>query len=290
MRIEHVREFVALSHTLSFRRTADQLFLSQPTLSKHIAQMEDELGTPLFMRGRSHVQLTEQGRFFAKEMEALLRTYDRAVRQVQMIDPGGSLGIGMLYYSKEPMLPAIRRYRELFPSVALRFLSRTPVEIVDAVQNGSIDVGGILRVPFEGAEGLSFLDIKEEPLIAMVPAEHPLARRQSVHASELSRERYVHVNDRFYDGYLKHVRAEFARFGATVDSEPFLVRDVEEMLLSVEEGKGIAILSQNLSKQQSAFGTFLPIVEDVRIRRCLIYNTDNDNPALPGFIARFTGI
>ena len=64
MKIQSLREFIALSEVKNFNQAAERVFLSQPTLSRHIKELEDELGVSLFSRSTRHVYLTEFGEFF----------------------------------------------------------------------------------------------------------------------------------------------------------------------------------------------------------------------------------
>lgn len=64
MKIQSIREFLTLSEVKNFNYASERLFLSQPTLSRHIKELEEELGVPLFSRTTRHVELTEYGQYF----------------------------------------------------------------------------------------------------------------------------------------------------------------------------------------------------------------------------------
>ncbi len=83
MEIEHLRQIVCLSQTLNFNQTARQMFIAQPTLSKHVKSVETALGTPLFIRDGRSVLLTEAGRSFVADAKKVVEAYDEAVANLQ---------------------------------------------------------------------------------------------------------------------------------------------------------------------------------------------------------------
>lgn len=289
MKIEHLREFITLARLLNFGKTAEKLYMTQPVLSRHIMAMEEEIGAILLVRNKQSVSLTEDGRLFLREAEQIVKGYELALEKVRASNKGGRLGIGMLYYSKELMIPAINKFQKLYPDVQLHFLSKTPVEIVSAIMSDEIDVGALLRVDFEGGERLKFFDIYQEPLVLMVSSAHRLSKRNTVSVKELKGERFVNINDLFYRGYLDWIRGKLAKYNTVIDSPPVLVRDYETLLLAVQAGQGVALLSYNMKKHLIPQSVYVELEErDITIRRCLAYKTGNNNPSLHHFIKQFS--
>lgn len=289
MKIEHLREFMVLARLLNFGKTAEKLYMTQPVLSRHIMAMEEEIGAILLVRNKQSVSLTEDGRLFLREAEQIVKGYDLALEKVRASSKGGRLGIGMLYYSKELMIPAINKFQKLFPDVQPHFLSKTPVEIVAAIMSDEIDVGALLRVDFEGGEQLKFFDIYQEPLVLMVSGAHRLSKRTMVSVKELKEERFVNINDIFYQGYLESIRKRLAQYNTIIDPTPVLVRDYEALLLAVQAGQGVALLSYNMKKHLVPQSVYIDLEErDIAIRRCLAYKPGNNNPSLHHFIKQFS--
>jgi DNA-binding transcriptional LysR family regulator len=289
MKIEHLREFIILARLLNFGKTAEKLYLTQPVLSRHIMAMEEEIGSILLVRNKQSVSLTEDGRLFLREAEQIVNGYELALEKVRANNKGGRLSIGMLYYSKELMIPAINKFQKLFPGVQLHFLSETPAEIAAAIMSDEIDVGALLRVDFEGGEHLKFFDIYQEPLVLMVSSEHRLSKRNTVSVKELNGERFVNCDDIFYRGYLEGIRERLAKYNTVIDQNPVLVRDYETLLLAVQAGRGVALLSYNMKKHLLPQSAYVELEErDITIRRCLAYKTGNNNPSLHHFIKQFS--
>ena len=111
---------MAVAEELNVRQAATRLHLSQPTLSRQIHDLENEVGTHLFVRSQSGMLLTEAGRTFFKEARSILSQSQRAVRLAQAASRGeaGHLGIAYSVESFEPvLLRVIRLLRRLFPMV-----------------------------------------------------------------------------------------------------------------------------------------------------------------------------
>lgn len=289
MKIQYLREFVMLAHLLNFGKAAKKLYLTQPVLSRHIMALENEIGSTLFVRNTQNVHLTEDGRIFLREIEQIVKRYDATIERLHSKTKGGSLGIGMLYYSKELLIPALNLFRESFPDVHLHFLSKTPGEIVNALMADEIDVGNLLRVQFECSDQFHFKDIYQEPMILMVNSTHRFAARKSVSVKELIDERFVNVSDIFFKGYFNYIRGKLRIHDVEIDPEPYLVQDYESLLLAVQSGTGIAILSHNMKKQKIPCSTYVDLEEsDIVIRRCLAYKTSNNNPTVPHFMRLFS--
>jgi DNA-binding transcriptional LysR family regulator len=194
----------------------------------------------------------------------------------------------MLYYSKELLIPAINSFQQSFPGVKLHFLSKTPGEVLTAILSGEIDVGNLLRVDFEGCEQLKFQDIYQEPMVLMVNTAHRFAKQGVVSVKELVGEHFVNISDVFYKGYYDYLRQLLQKYDTEIDPQPYMVQDYESLLLAVQAGKGVAILSSNMKKQIHPCSVYLDFEEkDIVIRRCLAYRDDNDNPTIAHFLEQF---
>src|SRR3981081_836872 len=122
MELRHLRSFVAVAEELNVHKAATRLHLSQPPLSRQIHDLEDEVGTKLFVRSQSGMHLTEAGRTFLKEARLILAQSKRAVQLAQAASRGeaGHLDIAYAVEGFEPvLLRVIRLFRRLFPMVEL---------------------------------------------------------------------------------------------------------------------------------------------------------------------------
>lgn len=290
MEINHLREFVILSQTLNFSKTAEMVYISQSVLSKHIARLEKEIGTKLLVHSKHKVKLTKAGEFFLKEIKSMLDNYDEVIRKVKSFDTDfmGELGIGMLYYSKEMIVPAIEQFKKEYPYIKLNYFSRTPNEVANAIFENRIDVGALMNIQFQNSHQLTYFDLYTEPLVLMVNHKHPLAGRNSISILELSNEIFVNVDDNFYRGYFNYIKKLCIKNGFE-PKDPKLVENYEMLLLTVQSEAGVvAILTSNMKKQSNPNTVFINIEnEDFFITRSILYKTKNVNPAIPLFLEQF---
>ena len=137
MELRHLRYFVTVAEDLSFRRAAERLHLSHPTLSKQIGDLENELGLKLFIRNPRRVELTEVGRELLVEARRTLVSAQQAVAHAHEVATGerGRLTIGALTPVTYTFLnDALTRFRELFPLVEVTVLHMNNRTQIDALR------------------------------------------------------------------------------------------------------------------------------------------------------------
>jgi LysR family transcriptional regulator, hca operon transcriptional activator len=177
MDLRYLRYFVAVAEELSFTRAARRVHTAQPSLSQQIRKLEDEvLETPLFRRDKRHVELTEAGRVFLPEAKAILAAMDRAVSLARYaaMSAAGRIVIGFIPGTEgavlAKVLPALRNLR---PETHVLLRDLNSQNQIAALRNREIDAG-FLRGPCEGPD-LCWELVLLDSVVAVVPAEHPLA-------------------------------------------------------------------------------------------------------------------
>ena len=147
MELRHLRYFVAVAEELNVRQAATRLHLSQPTLSRQIHDLENEVGTHLFVRRQSGMLLTEAGRTFLKEARSILAQSQRAVQLAQAASRGeaGHLDIAYAVEGFEPVLLRVTRlFRRLFPMVELGIREMQYHQQIQELINQRIDIGYVV--------------------------------------------------------------------------------------------------------------------------------------------------
>ena len=147
--MRHLECFLAVAEELHFTRAAERLHLSQPPLSRHVKELEQELGVILFERTRRNVALTEAGRAYEERVHSIFSQLNQARDEARCIQRGemGTLTIGFVGALTYEFLPGLlRRYRVHRPGVQLVLRDLVPAEQIEALALGRIDVGfaGIL--------------------------------------------------------------------------------------------------------------------------------------------------
>ncbi len=183
MELRHLRYVVALAEELHFGRAAARLGISQPPLSQQVAALEQELGVRLFHRTRREVRLTPPGALFLAEARATLQAADRA-RTVALQAERGELGeLRLGLFASAPLsrgiAGAIGEFRASHPGARLVLTeARSPLQ-VEALAQRELDLG-FLRSPVRPSlpPGIAAIEVVREPLCAVIPAGHALARRR----------------------------------------------------------------------------------------------------------------
>lgn len=188
MELRHLRYFVAVARERNFTRAAEILHIAQPPLSRQIQQLEDELGLALIERGSRPLRLSEAGRLFYEQAVQVLERIDEIKALVSRLHDADrdrfSIGfVASTLYGKLPEV--IRAYRNARPNVELTLLELTSVEQIAALKEGRIDVG-FGRIPLDDP-ALERKLLRNEKLIAAVPANHPvLTRGKSLRLEDLA--------------------------------------------------------------------------------------------------------
>ena len=151
MELRHLRYFVAVAEDLNFTKAAAKLHLAQPSLTRQIHNLEEELGVRLLNRSKSQVGLTEEGRSFLVDARRILALATESILAVQRLSRGetGQLNIAYLPNFDFELLPeTLRTFRQAFPHIALNLFDMTPAEQLRALEARKIDLGFVgLRPP-----------------------------------------------------------------------------------------------------------------------------------------------
>lgn len=192
MELRHLRYFVAVAEELHFRVAAERLHIAQPALSQQIRALEDDLGVQLFDRSRRRVRLTPAGSEFLRGARATLEQAEQARRAAVRAQRGevGRLALGFVGSAVHEVMPRlVRAFREVRPDVELELLALYTPKQAWALQEGQIDVG-LLRIP-PLHDHLEVLPVAREPLLAVLPADHPLASEARIPLASLANEDFV---------------------------------------------------------------------------------------------------
>ena len=213
MELRHLRYFVALGERLSFTRAAEQVHVTQSTLSHQIRQFEDELGLPLFDRIGKRVVMTEAGEQLFPSVTKALSDIDTAVRALRgdcaQID--GTLRIGVVHSVNVNLMPdCLALFLARHPSVRLVVEELAAPMVEKRLLAGDIDLG----IAYEPAGGeLAFEALYDEELALAVTPAHPLAGRKRIRMIELHRQPVILLTQdfatrRMLDGWFESSGAE----------------------------------------------------------------------------------
>lgn len=176
MDLRGLHYFSVVAEELNFTRAAQRLCMSQPPLSNQIKALEEELGTPLFLRGGRTLQLTEAGKVLYRRASQLLDLAERTQEEVSSLAMGlsGTLCLGSVA-GLAPFLAArwLAGFREEYPLVRFEIVNGSSDDIIDQIQRGYIELG-LIAAPYDD-EHLEGIPVGDEPWCAIMSRRNPLA-------------------------------------------------------------------------------------------------------------------
>lgn len=275
MKIEILNEFVVLANYKSYTKAAEALFIAQSTLTKHIQQLETELGLELINRGQYNFSLTKDGIFFydyAQKIVALKQNY-----MAQRFSPTTvntmcfDFGTGYLTSSEHLILTkAISDFSELYPNCLIntfRFSHMSHCRTL--LRNGDISLAVVKytddsTVAFASTPGSEYelIPLFQIPMVAILPEDHPLIGK-TIFLTDLAQENFIlgaRNSFRYHNCFSTCLSAGFEPRVVYTFDKP------ESIIAMVERGKGISIapvtLMENFSERRVHIAHFDPLIEE----------------------------
>lgn len=283
MELRHLRYFLTLAEELHFGRAAARLHIQQPPLSRQIQVLEEELGFPLFERSRRRVELTPAGAALYGRAQQVFDALDVAVHDARSAAQGetGRLVIGYpssLAYSG--LAELLRAFRTRFPGVELTLRELSPGEQIDALKAGSQDVGFVRSSPEDPA--LASELVRREPLMVVLPDDHPLAKRRTVALGTLRHEPFVMFPRARGPAFFDQLMALCAASG-------FMPRIAQEapqldIVSMVAAGFGVSIMPASMRHFHRPGLVFRAITGSPQTELLIVWRHQNLSPALHKFV------
>jgi DNA-binding transcriptional LysR family regulator len=261
MNIRQLRYFLAVARELNFTRAAERVGIAQPPLSQQIIALEQELGTPLFIREKRRVQLTPAGVVLVEHAHRVINAAAAAVDAVRVIERGvhASISVGAIYSAIYSFLPdMLRNFNALAPDVELNLQEMTIAQQVLALKEGVIEVG-LLRGPIHDRDLRTEILYRERLVVAM-PATNQRAAGEPIGISEVATLPLVAVARGTTRGYSDRVLDIFESH----DLQPRISNEVSDMhtaVCLVAAGLGVSIVPAIMQTMQTVGVTYHPIME-----------------------------
>ena len=262
MELRHLRYFVAVAEEENVTRAAARLHVSQPTLSRQISDLEDELGVALFEHGARNIRITAVGRVFLEEARAVLQRSQLAVQTVRAVAGGGrgEINVG---YSPSPtveLLPrTLRLFHEANPKIRVQLHDLSGSETISGLRSGNLDVALTVQGLPQSMRGVTFEELRRYPLCVAVAAGHPLAKTRKVSLKQLLDEPLIAYTRADYHDY--HVMLE--QLFALIKRQPKIVEEhdgVTSLIASVAAGRGLALGTEHFASFAGAGVKTIPLV------------------------------
>jgi len=264
MELYQLTYFLEVARQKNFTRAAERLNLAQPALSQQMKNLEAELGTPLFVRGRRETLLTAAGQALLPRAEALLSQAEAAKQTVAEVANlrGGRLMIATIPSVSACWLPpVIRQFRRAHPKVELVLMEESSGGVGELVESGRAELG-LLQLPVNG-EMFDVRELAREPFVLLVATTHPAARQKSICLASLASESFIFYKGRARDTALSACRE--AGFEPRVACES---GELETVRALVGAGLGLAIVPE-LAARAAQKGLTVVHLREPRLERAL---------------------
>ncbi len=246
MTLTELKYIVAVAREKHFGRGAEACHVSQPTLSVAIKKLEEELQVKLFERNANEITVTPLGLEIVRQAQSVLEQAD-SIREIAKRgkDPlAGALRLGIIYTIGPYLLPdLVRQNITLSPQMPLMLQENFTVKLLEELRTGEIDCA-ILAEPFPDTN-LAIAPLYDEPFVAAVPSDHPLAARSSITAEELKQQTMLLLgNGHCFRDHVLEVCPEFARFSSGTEgiSKSFEGSSLETIKHMVAAGMGVTLV------------------------------------------------
>lgn len=197
MELRHLRYFIKAAELLNFTKAAESLYVSQPTLSVQIHQLEQELGSPLFARVGRNVRLTESGEVFLARALKAVQELEEGSREVDGIKGllRGTMTVGSLpLYGSKFLTVTIGEFKRLYPDVFVKVRAGTSEDIELGILSGSIDLG-LTILPAQHQDVLS-KELCRDEIVCVASKDHEVAKRKSLTINDLKNLRMTLPSER----------------------------------------------------------------------------------------------
>jgi len=263
MELRHLKYFAAVAQEQNITKAAARLHVSQPPLSRQIRDLEEELGVTLLERSAKSVKLTEAGRVFLVEAQAVLARAEQARDAVRAFanQCTGELRVGYAPSLTVELLPhALREFQKTSPGVRVVLHDFSTEEMLSGLREGRLDLALTIEPGKAGRQGLQFQELRRYRVRVAVHPDHPWARAgdaamggnppspggTGVTMEALAMERLVAYTRRDYPEYHDWLAELFAPLGRPPQvSEEH--DSASSLIAAVESGRGVAMVPESFA-------------------------------------------
>jgi LysR family transcriptional regulator, transcriptional activator of the cysJI operon len=190
--MDPLKVFVTVIEQKNFSRAGDILNLSQPGVSLHIRNLENELGTKLIYRSPKQVQITEPGKILYRHAKQMLNHYETAKREINEFNNvvSGTMKIGASFTIGEYYLPRVlAEFAAQYPMVDIQIIISNSNDVIQGIRSNKLDIGLI-----EGETDYKDIDVRpfmNDEMIVVVPPDHPLSQMDLIEGNMLQNQTWV---------------------------------------------------------------------------------------------------
>lgn len=292
MTIAQIKYFTTVAKCLSFTKAAEQLFLSQPALSRHIRNMEEELNIQLFVRTNTGIRLTPAGSTLYLGMEDLYNTYIGLVENASKVQQGhsGILNVGVLEETNTAdFLPRV--YHALtkeFPSVELRLHTGSFDFLTSNLYSGKLDVMFNLQFEVAQKESILYQYVSHSKDHIVMSKYHPLAKKERITLEDVRGETFVMISPEDNPESSPLIFAICKEHGFV--PQVHYAKTLGEQILWITAGMGVSILDSRSNLKLNSDVKFYEMESNWDPSLVVAWNQNNYNPLISVFLKKLNEV
>ena len=248
MELDYIYEFITLAKRKNFHAAADELGISQPTLTNHIKKLENELNITLFDRNTRNIELNEYGEAFFPYAVSLTEMYDNAVQAINAKRRASNVVLTVAIepqYEIGNIIGLFSQYKAQHPDTVIEFTNASQAHAYSFLRSGRCDLAILPQAESEKAE-FNTIPLREEHAVALVHRDHPLAGNTHIEISDLVGQRLFIPPARLV--LYRMLEATYHNAGYELDPNCMGITELMGMLLT-RQGQGVMIMSDYAAKK-----------------------------------------
>jgi LysR family transcriptional activator of glutamate synthase operon len=279
MELRQLRYLVALADELNFTRAAAREHVAQPALSQQVRRLETELGLALVERTTRRVRLTDAGAILAARARRVLAELSAADAELQALKglESGHVMVGTMHtMGPIDVSLALAVFHQRHPAIELTVREQSSEELAEMLRVDELDLAFLSVTEQISSHGLGLHQLVSEELVAVLPRDHPLARRRRLRMRELSDEEFISFREGARLRELLETAARQAGFEPQIKLES---NESQRIRRLVARGMGVAILPRSDATGPGAQVAVAPLTEPSLSREItLAWRQDRRHP------------
>ncbi|MDO4648409.1 MAG: LysR family transcriptional regulator [Eubacteriales bacterium] len=289
MNFNQLEYFIQVAECLNFTRAAEKCFISQTAMTQQIRALEKQIGVPLFLRDKHHVELTPAGRVYLNEARQIVAHGRDALRLARLASDGveGEVTIGFVSgYGQSDFTEPLGDFHRTYPKIKINLIRGNMSVLLETLSRGECDL--VMSIaPFKREyPDLEHRYYKSYPVMAVLPGDHALVRKKKITYQDLKQEKFLMMEpvdrpkDQMEESLLIYERGGYLPDVIGVEGDP------ETLFLMISLGLGVSIIPEYITRsyQKDLSLGILPVVqmdgttETVDVEAC--WRAENPNPAV----------
>lgn len=281
-----IKYFLAVAQEMSFSKAAESLYVSQPAVSRQVAQLEQELGVPLFLRTNQEIHITEAGREFQRFFSESQRAFQELVERMRNHSDTlrGTLNIGCTEgWDLSSFFPQLSNaLAESHPNLTLNLSGFNLDQILHALERGDVDVVITNESLLKGRERISSLPLTRRRGVLLFSAQHRLVGKPGLALEDFK-------NEPFYvtaPPSMREATIELLSLCADADFMPKIeyVPTLSAVFMKLSSGRGVLLCNDWMMAINNPLFSTLPLHIDRNIS--VAWSADNQSPLVRLFVSR----